>query len=102
MNDSKITDKLIMTASKITRNSVEHITSTETKINFGTEHVYLTDEQMKTYWKQLTGKKTVDENDLFWLDALVDYVRQTAPSDRDNWIEFWKENGLFGYSKEVK
>jgi|10_taG_2_1085330.scaffolds.fasta_scaffold29249_5 hypothetical protein len=45
--------------------------STRTQRNWGTDHVYLANNEIANIWQDLTGKKTVSETDLSNLESLV-------------------------------
>ena len=54
--------------------------STRTQRNWGTDHVYLENISVAIFWENVTGKKTVSDDDL----ANLHFFIQTVLEDRTN------------------
>lgn len=51
--------------------------STITQRNWGTDHVYLRNNDLANIWEDLTGKKTVSDFDLANLRKLIAIIRES-------------------------
>jgi len=51
--------------------------STLTQRNWGTDHVYLRNNDMANVWEDLTGKKTVSNSDIANLRKLISIIKES-------------------------
>ncbi len=57
---------------------------TRVQRNYGTDHVYLVNAEMALIWKDITGKKTVDDRDIRYLKNLITLVVNTYAESQLN------------------